>query len=226
MIFGGCMAVFVYMLVRRPGIGWMILMVTGTVAVIAILFIAVNISPSALWELGSNTEITNRLFLIVRGYVYNNYINLDLEFAYRDTYTYGKYTFFFVSKLLDPNLVGYADTTDFIVLDSSFNMGTFLREYFVDFGMPGALLVPFVLGVLTALVANSWRNHAMPRHAIALAVLLTACLFAFFGNQFVRLQFLYVIFMAYAADLIASELGRRRRVRQDRATLRQHECAA
>lgn len=211
MIFGSCMVLLVYMLVRRPGMAWLAVAATGMAAVTAALFIAVNVAPTALAQLGADSGIVDQVLQIVRGYVFNNYINLDLELAQRDSYTFGKYTFFFVSKLLDPNLVGYYDSDELLVVDSAFNMGTFLREYFVDFGILGALLIPFILGAITGLVANAWNSKELPRHVVTLAVLLTACLFAFFGNQFVRLQFLYVIFMAYAADLLASILHEHKR---------------
>lgn len=208
MIFGGCMVTLVYVLVRRPSVGWVAAAgVLGALVVMG-LFIGVNIGPAALLELKLDTALADRVLMIVQGYILNNYLNLDLELGQRDTWAYGKYTFFFISKLLDPKLAGYYDVQDFLVVDRAFNMGTLLREYFVDFGVPGALLIPFILGGLTALVSGAWQTRRMPRHSIILAVLLTACMFAFFGNQFVRLQFLYVIAAAYAADFLASVLAR------------------
>lgn len=207
MIFGSCMVLFVYVLVKRPGMAWLLGAAAAMALVTFMLFVGVNIGPAALLELGSNDALAERVLLIGRGYVFNNYINLDLEFAQRDSYAFGKFTFFFISKLLDPSLVGYYDADDLLVVDPAFNMGTLLREYFVDFGVPGALGIPFVLGALTGLVSNAWTYGRLPRHAITLSVLLTACLFAFFGNQFVRLQFIYVVMVSYGADLLALMLA-------------------
>lgn len=227
MIFGSCMVLLVYVLVKRPRIAWIAFAGIAMAVITFALFIGVNIGPAALLELSTDATLADRVLLIARGYVFNNYINLDLEFSQRDSYAYGKYTFFFISKLLDPNLIGYYDADDLLVVDQGFNMGTFVREYFVDFGVPGALLIPLILGALTGSVSNAWKYKRMPRHAITLAVLLTACLFAFFGNQFVRLQFLYVIGVAYGADLLASVLSMRRyeEPRLLNPNCRLHPCA-
>ena len=105
-------------------------------------------------------------------------------------------TFFFLTKLFDPEVKGYFDVSDFLLIDKNFNMGTFLREYYVDFGAVGALGMPLFLGMCCGLTRVWFLRRRSVAAVVALSVLLTASLFAFFGNQFVRLQFIYVIFMA------------------------------
>jgi oligosaccharide repeat unit polymerase len=200
LMFGACMVLFVYILVKQVTIARLALSGAALMAAALLLFAVVNLGPGSLVEDTPANALVERVLDVAKGYVYNNYINLDMELTTRTTFTHGKFTFFFVSKLLNPQISGYFDTDDFIVLNKDYNMGTFVREYFVDFGVPGALIIPLFLGLITGLIANQWRRRRQLRHAIALGVLWTACAFAFFGNQFVRLQFIYVVFVAYVLD--------------------------
>jgi oligosaccharide repeat unit polymerase len=208
LIFGACITIFVYTVVRQVTIARLALSAVVLLGTALVLFAVVNVGTGAVMEAASFESVLERVLWSARGYVYNNYVNLDLELTLRSNYTYGEFTFFFVSKLLDPQISGYFDTDDFIVLDKDYNMGTLIREYFVDFGVPGALLIPTSLGVVTALIANQWRRRRRLGHAIALGVLWTACAFAFFGNQFVRLQFIYVVLVAYLLDAWMSARGK------------------
>lgn len=136
----------------------------------------------------------------VERYIIPNYQNLQLELRERAWYTYGKYTFWFITKLTHPGLTGYFQTGDFYLVDSDNNMGTFLREYFVDFGAVGICLLPLLLGMASGGIVNAWRRFGRPAACIATAVAMTACAFAFFGNQFVRLQFIYVVMVLVGLD--------------------------
>jgi oligosaccharide repeat unit polymerase len=188
-------------------------MFAGILVVVFALFAFVNFSALAgltARDVFGDSGLFGNILGMIKNYIYFNYINLDMEFHFRENYTYGKFTFFFLTKLLDPSVAGYFDTVGLIVLDENYNMGTFVREYFVDFGYFGVLLVPWLLGLLTGYVDMMARRTGAPYYTIFLGILMTACAFAFFGNQFIRLQFIYLVLVAYFMDAFTRSLQRQR----------------
>jgi hypothetical protein len=64
-------------------------------------------------------------------------------------------------------------------------------------------LISLLLGYFAAYV----RNRSVidnPAFVVGYALLMTACSFAFFGNQFIRLQFIYVFLVAITVDILRS----------------------
>lgn len=201
-IFGSMICFFVYILAKRS-MKSMILPSLALLISVGFLFAIVNLSLLSNGTGEDSTRFVTLIYEAIENYIYYNYINLDLEIAKRSVYTWGEYTFFFISKIYNPGMVGYYDSLDFILLDPDYNMGTLLREYFVDFGIVGALLIPFMLGNISAYVILRLRTTFSQKHFIFAAVLMTASAFAFFGNQFVRLQFIYIVMVAYSVDVFA-----------------------
>jgi oligosaccharide repeat unit polymerase len=155
------------------------------------LFLVVNVG------LSSEAGLSFEAFLeLIFGYVGYNYLNLDLEINSRQEYMLGKYTFVFITKLVEPEMRGgYFASTDLILTNPNFNMGTFLREYFVDFGYIGSMIVVGIIAAYGAVLQKfiRFKSYAL----VWFSIYLTAALFAFFGNQFIRLQFIVLMIQSY-----------------------------
>ena len=107
---------------------------------------------------------------------------------------FGKYTFFFITKLFDPEYAagGFFVANDLFLHDENYNMGTTLREFFVDFGYLGTFVVLIVLSFFGGFVYRLNINNQSVTLSLLLSIFLTACTFAFFANQFIRLQFIWL----------------------------------
>lgn len=190
-IFGSLVVFFSAQVSGLVSFGRSILFGLVFVLVSLVLFLVVNIGFDRIADERDYSVLFELLYEILKGYIYNNYLNFELEFLYREEWGGGKFTFFFITKFLNPGVSGYYDLADFYLVDPDYNMGTFLREYFADYGVVGCFLIPAILGVLSSyarvgfLCENDWRA------GVLYSVFCTAAAFAFFGNQFIRLQFIW-----------------------------------
>lgn len=176
--------------------------VVAAVLICALTLFLFSVVNLGLISAGFRVNMVALLYDAIRNYIYWNYINLDLELAFRNDFTYGRITFFFYTKLTNPGVVGYFDLNEFILWNKNNNMGTLLREYWVDFGVPGIGLMPLIFGSVTGAVRKAARNDRTPRFLFFLAILLTAATFAFFGNTFIRLQFIWVVLAAFGLEML------------------------
>lgn len=183
-IFGLSITLFTYLQVFGLRMRFLIFVVPGVLLLITAMFAFVNMAGDFALE---------KYFMLLYGYMGINYKNFELELAVRDSFTYGKYTFFFLTKLLDSKYSGgYYASSDFNLLNVDYNMGTVLREFFVDFNLFGMFVILFFLGIVSGFVYKIARIYGGAVCVVS-SILLTACLFAFFGNQFIRLQFLWLL---------------------------------
>jgi len=205
-LFGVCIVLFSY-LAARPSKTLKTIIIGGGLLTILVLisFAFVNVGTKGIGN-ATPVAIFEKVSQQIRGYVYYNYINLDLELTGRNEFTWGSYTFFFITKLFNPGVRGYFDRDDLILLDPNYNMGTWLREYYVDFSLFGVFFIPLLLGVLCGLVKQYTIRNESVGAWVASGVLMTASAFVFFGNQFVRLQFLYIIVLGFAVHLAAKKI--------------------
>ena len=200
-LFGLMITTLVAMLTREERISGLLLRSLALLGAVVLAFFLVNVGLGGGGGSAEDGVFTGGLLRVIQRYFTPNYLNLDLELAVRQTFTHGKYTFWFVTKLFDPSIRGYFDTGDFFLRNADDNMGTFLREYWVDFGAAGVILVPPILGALCGGLRRWWIRGDRAAAALCLGVASTACAFAFFGNQFVRLQFIWVAVVALGIDV-------------------------
>jgi oligosaccharide repeat unit polymerase len=193
-IFGLSITLFTYLQVFGLHLRFLILVVPGVLFLITAMFAFVNMAGDFALE---------KYFMLLYGYIGINYKNFELELAVRDSFTYGKYTFFFLTKLLDSKYSGgYYASSDFNLLNVDYNMGTVLREFFVDFNLLGMFLILLLLGVVSGFVYKLARIYGGAVCVVS-SILLTACLFAFFGNQFIRLQFLWLLSLVIVIGILS-----------------------
>lgn len=193
-LFALAITVFTYMQVAGVTLRRVVLVVPVLCFFITLMFAFVN--------MGGSFQLANYIDLLY-GYAGVNYKNFELELSLREDFTLGKYTFFFLTKLIEPKYVGgYYASNDFNLLNVDYNMGTVLREFYVDFGLLGMFFIISVLGFFSGFVYKFAKAYGGVYYIVS-AIFLTACLFSFFGNQFIRLQFIW-LFMILAFIFFAS----------------------
>lgn len=184
-LFATTITFFSWYIYRRPSIFIVTLSIFIIFLLVVLLFVFVNMANKFdfIWFLD-----------LLRGYIASNYENLDLELSSRNNFLFGKYTFFFITKLFDPEYAagGFFVANDLFLHDENYNMGTTLREFFVDFGYLGTFVVLIVLSFFGGFVYRLNINNQSVTLSLLLSIFLTACTFAFFANQFIRLQFIWL----------------------------------
>ena len=184
-LFATTITFFSWYIYRRPSIFIVTLSIFIIFLLVVLLFVFVNMANKFdfIWFLD-----------LLRGYIASNYENLDLELSSRNNFLFGKYTFFFITKLFDPEYAagGFFVANDLFLHDENYNMGTTLREFFVDFGYLGTFVVLIVLSFFGGFVYRLNINNQSVTLSLLLSIFLTAWTFAFFANQFIRLQFIWL----------------------------------
>ena len=198
-ILGVSIYIFFYLNYSKLDFKTVIVLVLGLLFLIVSMFSIVNLD---ILSRGISLNELSSSFNAIKGYIYYGYINLDLEMNLRSEFQFGTYTFFFITKLVEPTVVGFYDVPALNLLDRDYNMGTFLREYYVDFGFFGTIILPFLFGFLISVIISRVDRMKQPYDVMFLAVLLTACALVFFGNAFIRLQFIYIVVVVYMIEII------------------------
>lgn len=128
-------------------------------------------------------------------YVVMNLENFARSIAKTDFFTYGYYTFDFVTAITGiKHWVGeyfYLNETPFLI--SSYNTYSAFWTYYRDFGILGLFLIPFIGGVGVSSLYYSFRANPSLRKIAFYAVLFFAVLFSFFNSAFGFLWFIYDI---------------------------------
>ena len=191
LLFGLTIYIFFFILnSNKVGLIKYIVIGLTTSILVYLMFFFVNIGVDSAEGLGFG-----RFSDLLYGYIGINYRNLDLELNSRVDYMFGKYTFIFITKLFDSSMQGgYFASNELILIDPNFNMGTFLREYFVDYGFIGSQVIIVLIAFFGAFFYKlSTKNIGF---SYCLSVYYAACAFSFFGNQFIRLQFIVISMQA------------------------------
>ena len=180
--------VFTYLQVYRINFRKLVLIVPAIFFFVYIMFSYVN----------RNSLVSFELFMdLIYGYIGINYENFELEYLLRHSFTYGKYTFFFLTKIFDSSFKGgYYASTDFYLISPDYNMGTVLREFFVDYGLFGMFFLLALLGGVSGFLYRCAREYGGLFYVYS-SIFLTASCFAFFGNQFIRLQFIWLCIVVF-----------------------------
>lgn len=192
-LFALTFTLFTYFQVNGMKVKYLFVTAPVVLVMVTLMFVMVN--------MGGEFALS-KYYDLLYGYVGINYKNFELELTERENFTYGKYTFFFLTKLQSSEFSGgYYASNDFYLLDPDFNMGTVLREFFVDFDLLGVFIILLFLGLVSGWVFK-YASEVKGVWYIISSVFLTASLFAFFGNQFIRLQFIWLVLILLLFDFI------------------------
>jgi oligosaccharide repeat unit polymerase len=133
-------------------------------------------------------------------YVASNYSNLQETLNNYDNFLLGKYTFGNITRILTLGKVKI--NVSFPIVDERFNVGTYLRDYFIDFGLIGALIFTFMIGSVTAWFFMLYLQRPTQRNLFVYSIICTMISATFWFNEFLRIQFIYFIVLIWAVDLL------------------------
>lgn len=157
-------------------------------------------------EISSNAIelILKKIFL----YLTPAYSNLFYEMSFDSTFTGGTYTFGIFTMLWDYISNGFVKSSTFDPLTSKltgqglnlvhpgYNTGTIFREAYFDFSYAGIFLYIFFISLYIVLIYKLYMRYNNIFFIYWLSVTSTCLLFIFWGNHFVRIQYIYWIFLS------------------------------
>ena len=116
-----------------------------------------------------------------------------------DHHTYGYYTFDFVTAIsgLKYWIYNYFNMNRFLYLESSYNTYTALWWFFIDFGVLGLALIPWLLGLSTGSLYYRMRSRPSLKNITAYGVMVFVMVISFFNFPFSFLWFEYNLLMMY-----------------------------
>jgi len=143
-------------------------------------------------DLNETIDHNNYLFW---GYLGANYSNLQL--VIENKYSQPNYAVIFQRMLKLVGLTRNIKMPDYPIVTPSFNLGTSLRDYVVDFGLTIGIIVNitfyFFVSYIWFLLANYFLSFKSEVRTMILAVLFTVNLMYFWYNELFRPQFWFAI---------------------------------
>lgn len=137
---------------------------------------------------------------MVYEYIAPNYANLQETLNNYDNFLLGRYTFGNIVRIL--NLGKAKINFSFPIVDERFNVGTYLRDYFIDFGLFGALIFTSIIGSITTWFFLLYLQRPTQRNLFVYSIICTMVSVAFWFNEFLRIQFIYFIVLIWSVDLL------------------------
>jgi len=135
-------------------------------------------------EIGKPTiEIPDNLSFLFLPYTYiaTNFNNLQIEIKERDNFYYGSATFL---PLLAFTFLKNNFNVEYNIGSGGFNVGTYLRTYYVDYGLFGIILGPFILGLLVNMFYLSLRSRPTIFKILIYGLVVHDLILVFFANSF------------------------------------------
>lgn len=130
------------------------------------------------------------------------YVTMNLENYARsivrvENYTYGFYTFDFVTAIsgLKHWIDQYFQLNDTPFLTSSYNTYSAFWTYYRDFGILGIFFIPFFGGMALSTLYYSFRARPSLQKLAIYGMFLFAIIFSFFNSAFGFLWFVYNLFV-------------------------------
>jgi oligosaccharide repeat unit polymerase len=159
----------------------------------------------------------NRNIDMFFNYIAPNYANLQKQVNILTDLSYGFYSFtpfrefynYFGNKRA-PAWAGESiknrgssvsgDTS--LLVSTSYNVATYLYHIHRDFGFWGIYLLPFILGIITALIYFTFLKNPTIKNLIIYSIVATMLTLAFFSNEFIRIQLWFLILVVVLIDLM------------------------
>jgi len=152
-------------------------------------------------QIGKPTiDIPDRLSPIFLPYLYisTSFENLQLEILNREKFYYGSQTTFPIWAFTQ--LKNYFQP-DYYITPEGFNVGTYLRPYYIDFGLPGVLIFPFLLGLFISILYHSLRSKLTILKMLVYSLCVYGLTIVFFANIFSSPGFWYFLILFIIIDL-------------------------
>lgn len=163
------------------------------------------------YSLRNQTEAVNSKFLLSNTFFSQEFSNaISLPYFYFTTawsnfaqtilsvqeFNYGAYTFYpFFSALQIEDLISYVSSKTIYI--HPFNTFSFLTDYYMDFGIIGLIICPFLLGIL---VFHSYKKSIMATNPIIdgqFIILALPTLLLFFSNHFTSVGYPFIVYILY-----------------------------
>lgn len=135
-------------------------------------------------EIGKPTiDIPDNLSFLFLPYTYiaTNFNNLQIEIRERDNFYYGGATFLPIWAFTFQK--GNFDI-EYNIGHGGFNVGTYLRTYYIDYGLLGIVIFPFILGFLIMLLYCSLRHRPTIFKILIYGLVVHDLILVFFANSF------------------------------------------
>lgn len=139
-----------------------------------------------------------------------SFANLQEEIVNFRHYRGGAESFGFLGDIVDfvvgrrGTAGGDATIPELLLINDAYNVGTFLRDHFRDFGYLGCIVFPFGYGVISTYCYIRYVREPSSRNIVVYAIISLILVFSFFSSQYFRIQYWYWI----AVMLLADGVGR------------------
>jgi len=146
-------------------------------------------------------------------YVAPNYSNFQQELLKREERTAGILTFGSLIDLVKFVVTGqravvrnpqksWVGGIKWHLVQDGMNMGTFMRGHYIDFGIPALIFFPAFIGFISTWFYADFLIHKNTRSLFFYSIICMILLSSFWTNHFLRIQYLYWIFIVYVIDKI------------------------
>ena len=221
-LFPAVIAIYAYWFVgkRLPIRALIILLLLALLAFSIVSFGRRYITRSQMTLKQTSLAVVKRMYR----YMAPNYANLQMELMRREEHLWGVMTLMRpILKLMSlsgrlPLVRLRLPGTQLYLVDGGYNAGTYLRSFFIDFGLGGVLAGPFVLGFITTIFFGKFVLNPTLRNLLLYSVIATMITFTFWFNEFARIQFWYFMAVIWFVDWL---LTKHRRVVLKRIRLRE-----
>ena len=159
----------------------------------------------------------NRNIDMFFNYIAPNYANLQKQVNILTDLSYGFYSFTPFREFYNyfgnnrapawagesmKNRGGSVSGDTSLLVSTSYNVATYLYHIHRDFGFWGVYILPFILGIITALIYFTFLKNPTIKNLIIYSIVATMLTLAFFSNEFIRIQLWFLILVVVLIDLM------------------------
>ncbi len=196
-------SLLIYFLVKRK-LNWKWLIAIIILVYLTFALITVARDPYSYMNSQDLWEFQKKIFQKMYLYIAPNFANLQEEMINRDTFLYGKETGYSLIKILTLDGVlmktHLLERPNYFLVDDAYKVGTYLRDFYIDFGIAGLVIGPFFLGAVSALIFLQYVRYVSMRWFFIYTVLLTMIAFTWWFNEFKNIQLLFFIVIVWIID--------------------------
>ncbi len=142
-----------------------------------------------------------------------SFANLQEELLKFRDFTGGTETLGFVKSIIDFFFFNKRDDKErmdtvepYYLVNEAYNVGTYLRDPYRDFGYIGIIIFPFLYGFFTTLFYCNYLLHPSIRNLVIYSIFALMILISFFSNHFFKIQYYYWIIVLTASDAAVGTL--------------------
>lgn len=188
-IFPFLVASFTYWIVNKK-IPKMLILVSGVFIIASFVFVNMVVRYG-------QDNIFEGVFKLILLYLTPSYSNLFYEINHYPQLDFGLHSFDIIYQFIeffDPNYIKPTPTHYYV--DPKYNVGTIFRAAFNDFGYLGFIYYISLISFYLALVVNHYKKRISISSIFILGLTSVQVLFIFWGNHFLKVQFIYWIIIS------------------------------